>query len=460
MDSVEEYRIEIPENGHLYAKKWLPEKCLFPIPLVLLHDSLGCVALWRDFPEILADRLSCPVIAYDRHGFGRSSARQKSPSLNFIEEEATHYFPLLKSAFCLSDYLLLGHSVGGAMAIAIAAQDKECRAVVTLASQAFVEDRTRKGIEAAMEAFKKPGQPERLAKWHGSKAAWVFRAWTDVWLSEEFRSWSLAPYIGKVFCPVLAIHGDQDEYGSRAFPEFIAKKSGGISKMRILPACGHMPHREKTWEVLDAVASFVSGHRSEVPEKEQLIPRKGNFKKLITYRKAEAIYDITYYFCTNFLRRGDRTIDQMVQAARSGKQNIAEGSAASATSGEMEIKLINVAKASLQELLMDYEDFLRTRGHRQWEDDSVELAAMRKLGRSHNDSAFFMQMVKTRPPETIANMAIVLIKQNDYLLFRQLKALEEAFLKEGGMRERMTRMRLQARRNGGGRSKTGDAHLK
>jgi four helix bundle suffix protein len=179
---------------------------------------------------------------------------------------------------------------------------------------------------------------------------------------------------------------------------------------------------------------------------EELIPRKGNFRKLISYQKAEAIYDITFYFCEKFLRRGDRTIDQMVQAARSGKQNIVEGSAASATSSEMEIKLVSVAKASLQELLIDYEDYLRTREHRQWEADSRELNAMRKLGREHNDTAFFMEMVKTRPPETIANMAIVLIKQTDYLLFKQLKALEAAFLKDGGMREKMTRMRIAARK--------------
>lgn len=180
---------------------------------------------------------------------------------------------------------------------------------------------------------------------------------------------------------------------------------------------------------------------------EELIPRKGNYRKLISYQKAEAVYDMTFYFCKNYLRRGDRTIDQMVQAARSGKQNIVEGSAASATSSEMEIKLVNVAKASLQELLIDYEDYLRTREHRQWEADSRELSAMRKLGREHNDTAFFMEMVKTRPPETIANMAIVLIKQTDYLLFKQLKALEAAFLKDGGMREKMTRMRIAARKN-------------
>jgi len=173
----------------------------------------------------------------------------------------------------------------------------------------------------------------------------------------------------------------------------------------------------------------------------------GNYRPLIVFQKAEAIYDITCYFCRNYLRRGDRTIDQMEQAARSGKQNIVEGSAASATSKEMEIKLKNVAKASSLELLTDYEDYLRTRELRQWETDSRELTAMRNLGKTHNDSAFYMELVKTRPPETIANMAICLIKQNDYLMFKMLKKLEEDFLKEGGFRERLTSMRLNERKN-------------
>jgi len=171
----------------------------------------------------------------------------------------------------------------------------------------------------------------------------------------------------------------------------------------------------------------------------------GNYENLIVYQKAEAIFDITCYFCQTYLRRGDRTIDQMVQAARSGKQNIIEGSAASVTSRETEIKLTNVAKASSLELLADYKDYLRTRGHRQWEDNSIELKAMRKIGRKHNDSAFYMNIVKTRPPETIANMAICMIKQNDYLLHLLLKTLEKQFLTEGGLRERMFRMRQQER---------------
>ncbi|HEX7585287.1 MAG TPA: four helix bundle suffix domain-containing protein [Prolixibacteraceae bacterium] len=179
---------------------------------------------------------------------------------------------------------------------------------------------------------------------------------------------------------------------------------------------------------------------------EPLLPRTGNYRKLYTYQKAEAIYDITYFFCKNYLHRGDRTIDQMIQAARSGKQNIVEGSAASATSKETEIKLVNIAKASLQELLIDYEDYLRTRNHRQWENGSVELQKMRELGRKHNNADFYMPLVKIRPPETIANMAICLIKQTDYILFNQLQSLGEDFLKNGGMRERMTRMRLDRRK--------------
>ena len=178
---------------------------------------------------------------------------------------------------------------------------------------------------------------------------------------------------------------------------------------------------------------------------EELIPRRGNYKKLLSYQKTEVIFEMTYYFCHHYLQRGDRTIDQMVQAARSGKQNIVEGCAASATSNKTEIKLVSVAKASLQELLEDYEDYLRTRGHRQWEEGSKELEAMRRLGREHNDAPFFMNLVQTRPPETIANMAIVLIKQADYLLFRQLQRLADDFLEEGGFNERMMRMRKTKR---------------
>lgn len=181
---------------------------------------------------------------------------------------------------------------------------------------------------------------------------------------------------------------------------------------------------------------------------EELIPQRGNYKKLLSYQKTDVIFQLTYYFCHTYLQRGDRTIDQMVQAARSGKQNIVEGCMASGTSAKTELKLLNVAKASLHELREDYEDYLKTRNHRQWEEDSVELAAMRKIGTTHNDGDYFMELARTRPPETIANMTIVLLKQADYLLHRQIQRLSEDFIKEGGFSERMMRMRKDYRNNG------------
>ncbi len=131
----------------------------------------------------------------------------------------------------------------------------------------------------------------------------------------------------------------------------------------------------------------------------------------------------------------------MIQAARSGKQNIIEGCAASSTSSKTEIRLVNVAKASLKELLEDYEDYLKTRQHRQWEKGSKEYEAMRRIGREHNDADYFMALTATRPPETIANMAIILINQADYLLFKQLEMLEKDFFEKGGFSERMTALR-------------------
>ena len=178
---------------------------------------------------------------------------------------------------------------------------------------------------------------------------------------------------------------------------------------------------------------------------EKLIRPSGNYKKLLSYQKTEVIYEMTYYFCQNYLQKGDRTVDQMVQAARSGKQNIIEGCAASATSAKTEIKLVNVAKASLQELVEDYKDYLRTRGHKQWEEGSAEMEAMRQLGKEHSDPAFFMNLCATRPPETIANMAIILIHQADYLLHKQLERLEQDFTNNGGFSERMMRVRKERR---------------
>ena len=182
------------------------------------------------------------------------------------------------------------------------------------------------------------------------------------------------------------------------------------------------------------------------PEDSGFLPAGGNYQELKSYKKSEIIYDFTFRFCERFLNRGDRTIDQMVQAARSGKQNIAEGSKASVTSTETEIKLINVARASLEELLLDYQDFLRVRDFPQWEKNSKEALFVRKLG-SRSDETFesYRAFMETRPAETLANIAICLIHQTNYLLDQLIRRLEKDFVDKGGLRERMTRARLNHR---------------
>ena len=195
---------------------------------------------------------------------------------------------------------------------------------------------------------------------------------------------------------------------------------------------------------------------------EGFIPPHGGYHNLLSYRKAEIIYDATVFFCDRYIDRRSRTRDQMVQAARSGKQNIVEGSMASGTSKETEIKLTNVARASLEELLEDYRDFLRTGGLRLWEKESKEALFVRGLGRSKGPGTVgtsetserqihlsqesyetYRPFIETRPPEVVANIIICLIHQATYLLRRQLGQLERAFLREGGLRERMTRARLE-----------------
>lgn len=177
------------------------------------------------------------------------------------------------------------------------------------------------------------------------------------------------------------------------------------------------------------------------------LPKTGNYQELLSYRKAEVIYDFTFRFCDKFLQRGDRTIDQMVQAARSGKQNIAEGSKASVTSTETEIKLTNVARASLEELLIDYKDFLRVRDLLLWDKNAREALCVRKLGKSPDESfETYRPFFEDRPPGTLANIAICLIHQANYLLDQQIRRLENDFVQKGGLRERMFRARLEHRK--------------
>jgi len=181
-------------------------------------------------------------------------------------------------------------------------------------------------------------------------------------------------------------------------------------------------------------------------DRDQRLRPSGGYRRLRSFQVATIIYDATVSFCARFLDKRSRTIDQMVQAARSGRQNIAEGSRASATSSQTELRLVNVARASLDELLLDYEDFLRQRGKRQWEKDDREARAVRAVGREHRlDSAAYAAWLNHADPAVVANAVICLIHQANYLLDQQIAALERDFIHEGGYSETLAAERLAAR---------------
>ena len=254
--------VEHPQ-GRLFTRTWSPPsapKAVRPAsPIVLFHDSLGCVALWRYFPAALSAVTVRPVVAYDRLGFGQSDPRAHQPSLDFVAEETARYFPALREQLGLRKFVALGHSVGGGMAIHAAADFAgDCEALITIAAQVFPEDRTLEGIRAAREQFRDERQVERLAKYHGDKTRWVLDAWIESWLHPGFASWTLAGVLPRVSCPVLAIHGELDEYGSTRHPQLIGTLSGGPARVELLPDTGHVPHRERPDTVLRLVSELVT----------------------------------------------------------------------------------------------------------------------------------------------------------------------------------------------------------
>lgn len=258
--STETLSIDTPQ-GRLSCCRWFPEgepQNLHKPPIILFHDSLGCIALWRDFPQQLSHATGREVIAYDRLGFGQSDAYLGVLPRQFIRDEAEHFFAHLKAALQIDRFVALGHSVGGAMAAACASvYAQHCTALVTIAAQAFVEDRTLQGIRTAEEQFAQPEHMARLEKYHGDKAPWVLGAWTRTWLADAFSDWTIESAIDAIHCPTLVLHGEHDEYGSVRHPEHIATLSKGHSECQILPGCHHVPHREAPHVVLGAVQRFL-----------------------------------------------------------------------------------------------------------------------------------------------------------------------------------------------------------
>jgi len=246
-------------RGRLFARCWQREGDAAGAPIVLLHDSLGCVELWRDFPARLCAATGRRVIAYDRLGFGRSDTRAGAMPLDFIADEACSFFPTVLEQLGIARFVVFGHSVGGGMAVHCAAASGErCEALITESAQAFVEDRTVQGLLAAREQIKAPEQLERLARYHGDKARWVLDAWLETWLSAGFADWSLTDVLPAVKCPLLAIHGADDEYGSARHPELIGRLAGGTARIELMLETGHVPHRERAEAVLATASRWLN----------------------------------------------------------------------------------------------------------------------------------------------------------------------------------------------------------
>lgn len=246
-------------RGRLFAKRWTSGSDHQGVPIVLLHDSLGCVNLWRDFPLRLAEVTCREVIAYDRLGFGESEPHPGKLSTDFVQSEATEDFKAVCDQLEVGRFVIMGHSVGAGMAVACAAtHTDECQGLVSLSAQAWVDEGIRQGIRAAKQQFERPTDLDRLKKHHGDKAAWVLNAWVDTWLSEAFSNWTLDPLLPEVTCPSLILHGDRDEYGSVQHAKHIAQNVAGPVSLCIFQDCGHVPHRACPEEVLAQIKTYLA----------------------------------------------------------------------------------------------------------------------------------------------------------------------------------------------------------
>lgn len=255
---ADDHAIPTP-HGSLFARRWTPSRRDGGVPLVLLHDSLGSVALWREFPQQLAAACRRVVVAYDRLGFGQSAAHPGQLPDSFVIDEAHNGFDPVRRALGIDAFIAFGHSVGGGMALGCAAAfPDDCRGVISEAAQAFVEPRTIAGIRAAEAQFADPAQRARLRRYHGDKADWVLDAWISTWTSPAFAGYTLDAVLRAVHCPVLVLHGDRDEYGSPRNPEHIAAAIGEAASLHLLAGHGHIPHREDAPRLLRIVADWLA----------------------------------------------------------------------------------------------------------------------------------------------------------------------------------------------------------
>jgi len=224
--------------------------------LLLLHEGLGSVALWRDFPASVAQATGCRTLTWSRVGHGHSAPLVAPRTPRYLHQEALQRLPALLAGLAIERPLLIGHSDGGSIAlIHAAAFPQQVAGVVVLAPHEFVEEEALAGIRRAGEAWEHSDWPQKLARYHRDPEA-VFRAWHDTWLAPEFRTWDITACLPAIRCPVLAIQGMDDEYATMRQIECIAEAAGEVELLR-LADCRHSPHRDQPQAVIEAIAAFV-----------------------------------------------------------------------------------------------------------------------------------------------------------------------------------------------------------
>lgn len=226
--------------------------------MVFLHEGLGSVSMWRDFPQRVADATGCEAVVYSRYGYGRSTPRRgeaRTPS--YMHEEALTALPALLDALQLERPFLFGHSDGGSIALINAGgTPRLLSGIVLMAPHVLVEEVTLAGIRAAGEAWKTTDLPTRLGRYHGDVKS-VFQSWLDIWLSPAFRNWNIEEFLPSIQCPILAIQGEDDEYGTMDQLARIAGQADDVDLVK-LADCRHSPHKDQPEAVIEAVAAFVA----------------------------------------------------------------------------------------------------------------------------------------------------------------------------------------------------------
>jgi pimeloyl-ACP methyl ester carboxylesterase len=229
--------------------------------LVFLHEGLGSARLWRDFPARLGAATGCGALVYSRYGYGASDVLAERRDVGYMHDEATGALPALLATLGVAQPILVGHSDGASIALIHAATRNgtprwPVTALILEAPHVFVEDLTIAGIEDTRTAWRTTDLPARLGRHHANGEA-TFRGWNDIWLDARFRAWNIEEFLPGVTAPVLAIQGEDDEYGTTAQVEAIAAQAGGTVETLLLPACRHSPHRDQPDAVLAAMAEFV-----------------------------------------------------------------------------------------------------------------------------------------------------------------------------------------------------------